>query len=116
MVTNELDEEPRRMAAVRRYDLFDRPPDGAFDRIAAIAAVILDVPIAIISIVDQERIWFKTRHGLNVNEVGRDLGLCASAILSSEPWVVTDAQSDPRVLANPLVAGEMGLRFYAGVP
>lgn len=116
MVTNELDEESRRMAAVRRYDILDTPPDGAFDRIAAIAAVFLDVPIAIISIVDQDRIWFKARHGLDVNEVGRDLGLCASAILSSEPWVVTDAQSDPRALANPLVAGEMGLRFYAGVP
>ena len=115
-VMNELDHESRRMAAVRRYDILDTPPDGAFDRIAAIAADLLDVPIAIISIVDQDRIWFKARHGLDVNEVGRDPGLCASAILSPEPWVVTDALADPRALANPLVAGEMGLRFYAGAP
>ena len=112
---NEFDEESRRMAAVRRYDILDTPPDGAFDRIAAIAADLLDVPIALVSIVDQDRIWFKARHGLDVNEVGRDPGLCASAILSAEPWVVSDALTDPRALANPLVAGEMGLRFYAGV-
>ncbi|HZI98728.1 MAG TPA: GAF domain-containing SpoIIE family protein phosphatase [Actinomycetales bacterium] len=113
---SDLDEESRRMAAVRRYDILDTPPDGAFDRIAAIAAVLLDVPIAIISIVDRDRIWFKARHGLDVNEVGRDPGLCASAIRGAEPWVVTDALADPRALANPLVAGELGLRFYAGVP
>jgi sigma-B regulation protein RsbU (phosphoserine phosphatase) len=113
--TNEFDES-RRMAAVRRYDILDTPPDGAFDRIAAIAADLLDVPIAVISIVDEDRIWFKARHGLDVDEVGRDLGLCASAILSPQPWVVNDALTDSRALANPLVAGDLGLRFYAGVP
>jgi hypothetical protein len=75
------------------------------------------VPISIVSIVDTDRIWFKSRHGLpDVSEIGRDPGLCASAILGSDPWVVTDAPADPRTLANPLVAGEFGLRFYAGVP
>jgi sigma-B regulation protein RsbU (phosphoserine phosphatase) len=104
------------MAAVRRYDILDTPPDGAFDRIAALAARLLDVPIAIVSIVDTDRIWFKSHHGLQVSEIGRDPGLCASAILGSEPWLVTDAKTDPRTLSNPLVAGEFGLRFYAGVP
>jgi sigma-B regulation protein RsbU (phosphoserine phosphatase) len=110
-------DEDARMAAVRRYDILDTPPDGAFDRIAAAAAALFDVPIAIVSIVDTDRIWFKAHHGLeDVTEIGRDPGLCASAILSDEPWIVTDAVTDPRTLANPLVAGEFGLRFYAGAP
>ncbi len=64
------------------------------------------------SIVDHDRIWFKARYGLEVEEIGRDPGLCASAILQDQPWVVTD----PRTLANPLVTGEFGLGFYAGMP
>ncbi|MFN2517449.1 MAG: PP2C family protein-serine/threonine phosphatase [Jatrophihabitantaceae bacterium] len=108
--------EQRRMAAVRRYDILDTPPDGAFDRIAALAARLLNVPIAIVSVVDTDRIWFKSHHGLDVTEIGRDPGLCASAILGSEPWLVTDAKNDPRTLSNPLVAGDFGLRFYAGAP
>jgi two-component sensor histidine kinase len=104
------------MAAVRRYDILDTPPDGAFDRITAIAARRFDVPISIISIVDHDRIWFKSHHGLDVTQIGRDAGLCASAILSQLPHVLTDAAIDPRSLANPLVAGDFGLRFYAGVP
>ncbi|MFN2562654.1 MAG: PP2C family protein-serine/threonine phosphatase [Jatrophihabitans sp.] len=108
--------EQRRMAAVRRYDILDTPPDGAFDRIAALAARLLNVPIAIVSVVDTDRIWFKSHHGLDVTEIGRAPGLCASAILGSEPWLVTDAKNDPRTLTNPLVAGDFGLRFYAGAP
>ncbi|HVF05309.1 MAG TPA: SpoIIE family protein phosphatase [Frankiaceae bacterium] len=110
-------DESARLAAVRRYDILDTPPDGAFDRITALAARLFDVPIAIVSVVDTDRIWFKSRYGLDgVEEVGRVPGLCASAILQSEDWVVNDASVDPRTLANPLVAGELGLRFYAGVP
>jgi signal transduction histidine kinase len=108
--------EAERLAAVRRYRILDTPEDGTFDRIAALAARIFDVPIAIVSIVDERRIWFKAHHGLEVQEIGRDPGLCASAILQNEPWVVADARHDPRTLANPLVAGEFGLQFYAGMP
>jgi phosphoserine phosphatase RsbU/P len=104
------------MDAVRRYDVLDTPPDGAFDRITAIAARLFGVPIAIVSIVDEDRIWFKSHHGLEVGEIGRDPGLCASAIMQEAPWIVEDAPADPRTLANPLVAGEFGLRFYAGAP
>lgn len=110
------DNEDDRMAAVRRYDVLDTPPDGVFDRITALAARRFGVPISIISIVDQDRIWFKSHHGLPVTEIGRDPGLCASAILSNDPHILTDASVDPRSLANPLVAGDFGLRFYAGVP
>jgi two-component sensor histidine kinase len=109
-------DEPARMSAVRRYDVLDTPPDGAFDRITAIAARRFNVPISIISIVDNDRIWFKSHHGFDVQQIGRDPGLCASAILFSEPWVLPDARRDIRSLANPLVAGEFGLRFYVGVP
>jgi two-component sensor histidine kinase len=108
--------EAERLAAVRRYDILDTPPDGAFDRITRIAARLFDVPISIVSIVDTDRIWFKSHHGLDVTEIPRGPGLCASAILDTKPWVLTDASLDPRSLTNPLVAGEFGLRFYAGVP
>lgn len=108
--------EPQRMAAVRRYDILDTPPDGAFDRITALAARRFGVPISIISIVDEDRIWFKSRHGVPVEQIGRDPGLCASAILTNDPHILNDASVDPRSLANPLVAGDFGLRFYAGVP
>lgn len=108
--------EAARIAAVRRYDILDSPPDGAFDRITALAARRLEVPIAIISIVDEDRIWFKSHHGLPVKQIDRAPGLCASAILADAPYLIEDARKDPRSLANPLVAGEFGLRFYAAVP
>ena len=108
--------EQQRIDAVRRYDVLDTPPDGAFDRITAIAARRFAVPISIISIIDADRIWFKSHHGLDVEEIPREPGLCASAILSSDPWILENAAQDARSLANPLVAGEFGLRFYAGVP
>jgi hypothetical protein len=76
--------ELERLAAVRRYKILDTPPHGAFDRITAIAARLLNVPIAIISIVDYDRIWFKSRHGIDVHQVDRDVGFCASCILQND--------------------------------
>ncbi|MDX6486685.1 MAG: hypothetical protein QOF43_1838 [Gaiellaceae bacterium] len=111
-----LDNEEARLAAVRRYDILDTPPDGAFERITELAARLFEVPISIVSIVDHDRIWFKSARGVGVTEIGRDPGLCASAICQYEPWIVTDAAVDPRTIDNPLVAGELGLRFYLGVP
>lgn len=109
-------DEPQRMAAVRRYEILDTPEDGSFDRVTAIAARRFNVPISIISIVDTDRIWFKSHHGLGVAQIDREPGLCASAILKPEPYILPDATKDIRSLANPLVAGDFGLRFYAGVP
>lgn len=103
--------ETQRMDAVRRYDILDTPPDGAFERVTAIAARRFRAPIAIISIVDHDRIWFKSHYGVDVPQVGRDLGLCASVILKGEPHVLVDASKDLVAMANPLVAGEFGLRF-----
>jgi two-component sensor histidine kinase len=111
-----LSENAERLAAVRRYDILDTPPDGAFDRVTRLAARHFKVPISIVSIVDHDRIWFKSHHGVDASEIPRSPGLCASAILDNKPWVVTDAKVDPRSLVNPLVAGDFGLRFYAGVP
>jgi GAF domain-containing protein len=108
--------EEKRIEALKRYNILDTPPDGSFDRITKLASSIFDVPIAIISLVDTERIWFKSAHGLNVNQINRDPGLCASAILSEDVYVINNAATDPRTLTNPLVAGDFGLRFYAAAP
>jgi two-component sensor histidine kinase len=109
-------DEDRRMQVVRRYDVLDTPPDGTFDRVTAMAGRRFDVPISIISIVDHDRIWFKSHYGLPVTQIDREPGLCASAILRSDPYILEDATKDIRSLSNPLVAGDFGLRFYAGVP
>ena len=108
--------ESKRIAALKRHNILDTPPDGAFGRITNLAATIFNVPIAIISLVDTDRIWFKSHYGLPISQIGRDPGLCASAILSNDTYVVENAIDDPRTLANPLVAGDFGLRFYAAAP
>jgi signal transduction histidine kinase len=107
-------DEDARLAAVHRYEVLDTPCEGAFDRITALAARLFGVPIAIVSIVDNDRVWFKSRHGIDLEQVSRLPGLCASAILQREPLILPDASVDPNALANPIVAGELGLRFYAG--
>lgn len=116
-MNDSVNDEQRRMDAVRRYDILDTPPDGSFDRITALACELFDVPIALVTIVDEDRIWFKSRQGLDaVSEIPRSPGLCASAILQDSPYIVEEARQDPRTLANPLVAGEFGLQFYAASP
>ncbi|MDN3265763.1 SpoIIE family protein phosphatase [Streptomyces sp. CSDS2] len=109
--------EARRMEAVRRYDILDTPPDGAFDRVAALAARLFDVPVATVTIVDEDRIWFKAAHGLDgVSEIGRDPGLCGSAILRDDALVIPDTLLDEVARGNPLVTGPLGVRFYAAAP
>jgi sigma-B regulation protein RsbU (phosphoserine phosphatase) len=110
-------DERQRLASVRRYRILDTPPDGAFDTIASLAARIFGTPMATVAIVDTDRVWFKATHGLDgITQIGRDPGLCASAILHGTPYVVPDALTDPRTAANPLVRGEPGIRFYAAAP
>ena len=108
--------ETERLKALKRYEVLDTPPDGSFDRITALASKMFNMPIALISLVDEDRIWFKSHYGLEINQINRDEGLCSSAIMSNEGYLVEDAIEDPRTLANPLVAGEFGLRFYAAAP
>ena len=109
-------DEAARLDAVRRYDILDTPPDGSFDRITQLAARFCQVPISTITIVDRDRIWFKSARGVDVDEIEREPGLCSSAVMQLDPYVVTDARLDPRTLDNSLVCGELGLRFYAAVP
>jgi len=109
-------DEESRIEALRRYGILDSAPEGVFDRITALAARLFDVPIATISIVDTDRIWFKSRHGLAaIPETPREPGLCGSAMLHPDPWIVTDALGEPAAIGNSLVAGTPGVRFYAGV-
>ncbi|MCY0923815.1 SpoIIE family protein phosphatase [Streptomyces sp. H27-G5] len=110
-------EEAARMDAVRRYDILDTPPDGAFDRVAAMAARLFKVPVASVTIVDEDRIWFKAAHGLEgVSEISREPGLCGSAILADETLVIPDTLTDPVAFNNGLVTGPMAVRFYAAAP
>ncbi len=106
-----------RLAAVRYYEILDAPADGTFDRIAQAAATLCGTPIATVSIIDADRVWFAACHGLDgVAQVGTEPGLCASAFVADDTYVVTDAAIDPRTLDHPLVRGELGLRFYAAAP
>ena len=109
--------ERERLEAVRRYAILDTPAEGAFDRITRLAAQLFDVPISIVSIIDHDRIWFKSAHGLpGVPEIPREPGLCSTAIAANEPYVLPDASLDERSMHNSLVTGPFGLRFYAGIP
>jgi formate hydrogenlyase transcriptional activator len=109
-------DEPERVAALQRYEILDTPPDEAFNHLTAVAAALFRVPIAVVSLVDRDRIWFKSHYGLEVCETGREPGLCASAIFSPDVYHIRDALTDARALANPLVTKEVGLRFYAAAP
>ena len=108
--------EEARLEALRSLRVLDSLPETEFDGVVRIAAEILGTPIALISLVDEDRQWFKAKVGLEVCETSRDVSFCAHAILQTEPLVVPDATLDPRFADNPLVAGEFGLRFYVGVP
>lgn len=109
-------EEEKRIENLLKYEILDTPADGSFDEITALAANIFNVPIAIISLVDTDRIWFKSAHGIDAEQIGRDPGLCSSAIMSEDTYVVEAAKTDPRTLSNPLVVGVLGLEFYAAAP
>lgn len=108
--------ERERLKAVRRYDILDSPPEGTFDRIADIAARTFGAPIAVVSVVDADRIWFKSHRGLDTEEIDRVPGLCASAMLRDGPTLIPDASLDPEAMSNPLVVGETAVRFYAAAP
>tara|TARA_R110002051_G_C8644513_1_gene486660 strand:- start:419 stop:940 length:522 start_codon:yes stop_codon:yes gene_type:complete len=108
--------EQQRIEALYRYEILDTPADGCYDEITSLATKIFDVPISIISLVDTDRIWFKSTYGLDVEQIPREPGLCSSAIMSNEVYIVESARQDPRTMANPLVAGVMGLQFYAAAP
>lgn len=109
-------DEEKRLAAVHGLGLLDTEAEERFDRHARIAAAALDMPIALVTLVDRDRQWFKSHQGFDFSETPRDIGFCSHAILKDEPLVVTDALNDDRFADNPAVIGDPRVRFYAGVP
>jgi CheY-like chemotaxis protein len=110
------DDEADRLQALHNLRVLDTPPEARFDRYTRIAAELFDVPIALVSLVDRDRQWFKSRHGLEASESPRETAFCAHAILDEEVMQVPDALGDERFADNPLVTGPPRMRFYAGAP
>ena len=108
--------ESDRLAALARYDVMDTPRERELDDIVSIAAQICDVPIAMISLLDGKRQWFKAAIGVEVTETPRDIAFCDRAIAQVDTMIVEDTQADARFIDNPLVTGDPHLRFYAGTP
>jgi GAF domain-containing protein len=106
--------EKQRLEALRSLLILDTPPEERFDRIAAFAAQEFGVPMALVSLVDRDRQWFKSNFGLEARETPRNISFCGHAIALSAPLVVPDALADPRFADNPLVTGHPFVRFYAG--
>jgi len=109
-------DEKERLAALQRYCVLDTPAEPAFDRLTHVVQHVLGVPTVLVSLVDSDRQWFKSRVGLGATETPRNISFCGHAVYLREPLVVPDATQDPRFADNPLVTGPLGLRFYAGTP
>lgn len=108
--------ESMRLEALKRYNVLDTPPEAVFDRFTKIAAAHFKMPISLISFVDFDRQWFKSKIGVVPCQTDRAAAFCTHAILSDEVMVVRDAAQDRRFASSPLVSGEPGIRFYAGAP
>ncbi len=108
--------EQERLSTLNSLTILDSAPDERFDRLTRIAVKLFDVPVALVSIVDKNRQWFKSCQGLDITETPRDLSFCGHAILGEEAFVVEDTYQDERFVDNPLLIGQKHIRFYAGYP
>ena len=116
VVGHRASNEAERLAALRRYKILDTDPEQAFDDLALLASQICETPIALITLVDAERQWFKARVGTSVAETSRSVSFCSRAIKQAGLFVVPDALADGEFRDNPLVTGDPHIRFYAGAP
>jgi len=108
--------EAERLSSLHALKLLDTAAEERFDRITRLAARLFNVPVALVSLVDRDRQWFKSKQGIDACETGRDISFCGHAILREGPLVVPDASADPDFADNPLVTGAPHIRFYAGQP
>ena len=108
--------EARRLKVLWQYEVLDTVPEEVFDDLTELAARICEAPIALISLVDEKRQWFKSKIGTTVSETSRDISFCAYAITRQDLFIVPDATLDPRFADNPLVTSDPKIRFYAGAP
>lgn len=109
-------DETRRLEALRGLKLLDSPPEERFDRVTRLAKQIFSTPIALVSLIDADRQWFKSTQGLDIAETPRNVSFCGHAIVDDKIMVVNDATEDRRFCDNPLVCGDPNIRFYAGYP
>jgi GAF domain-containing protein len=116
MATTSSTAEVERLAALDRYAILDSEPEQSFDDLVILAAHICQVPMAMLSLVDDHRQWFKSKMGVQVKETPRDCSICAHAIQQHDLFIVPDTLQDERFRENPLVTGEPHVRFYAGAP
>ena len=108
--------EQKRLKVLWQYEVLDTVPEAVFDELTELAARICQAPIALISFVDEDRQWFKSKTGITLQETSRDVSFCAHAITQPDLFIVPDAASDPRFCRNPLVTSDPRIRFYAGAP
>jgi diguanylate cyclase (GGDEF)-like protein/PAS domain S-box-containing protein len=108
--------ERARVSTLHRFGVLDTPAEQAFDELTALAAQLCGTPMALVTLVDAERQWFKSRLGVAVCETSREVSFCVHALAGQDILVVPDTRADPRFAGNPLVSGESGIRFYAGAP
>ena len=106
-----LPDERARVAELHDLGLLDTPPEERFDRLTRLARRLFDVNMALVSLVDHDRQWFKSRQGVDALQTPRNISFCGHAILCDEPLVIEDAAADPRFADNPLVTGPLGIRF-----